>query len=101
MSLEKNDDVVFDQFNKKCVIECGEVLSNLNSIFRDLKKEDEVSIGDYKTYISTYRDIVELYYIGSRKNIKPTDADADDKIDDLKLEKLSSILYGNNSDKED
>lgn len=101
MSLEKNDDVVFNQFNKKCIIECGEVLSNLNSILKELKKEDEVSVGDYKNYISTYRNIVELYYIAARKNIKPTDEDADDKIDDLKLEKLSYILYGNNSDKED
>ena len=96
MNLE-DVDVVFNRLNRKCVNDMVEVLSELNLVYSDLKKEDEVSFEDSKNYIYTYRNIVELYHIGSRKQLKDTDV-KNDKTDDDKLKIISELLYGNTSD---
>lgn len=93
MNLE-DADVKFNQFNNKCVKDMVETLIELKEVYSALKNEDKVSAEDYKNYVQVYRNITELYYIGSRKQLKPNETEINSESNENKLKELSNMLYG-------
>lgn len=79
----------FKKFNQKCISDLSEFLVNLDMIFDEMKKEDDISTGDYNSYISMKRKAIDLMNI-SYSNVYQKDTLSYKSINDNWLIKSDS-----------